>query len=406
MLPLLKGVKIERYAAEGKCVAHFDSVGANGGASRDKEGNQIRKVLFVPFAAEGDVCDVQILKSRSSFAEGKIVNMVEPSPVRVQPMCQHFGVCGGCKWQNLPYEEQIKAKSLISPHYGDNFHLLKKVIRCIEFVFHINLMPEQVTDLFWNHFVSYVVGELKMQPSTCVTLVNQLRSTLNWASRHRCPVSDSFDCISLPKVDKDMVALTLDDVSYIYHFRCEHINMRPQAIRNLERVRDAFVLSCNLGQRHSDMIRIDKSNFNRNIFKCVQQKTGNKAVVNIDEMALFPQMTYNILEKYDYNMPHLEDAVLNRYLKDICRDAGLTEEIEIVQTTGGTPVRVIKPKYKLVHSHTARRTGATLMYLSGMDVYDIIKITGHSTPGMLKKYIKADKLEVVDKIIDKYNYFD
>lgn len=110
VLPLLKGVKIERYAAEGKCVAHFDSIGANGGASRDKEGNQIRKVLFVPFAAEGDVCDVQILKSRSSFAEGKIVNMVEPSPNRVQPFCQHFGVCGGCKWQHVPYAEQLRFK--------------------------------------------------------------------------------------------------------------------------------------------------------------------------------------------------------------------------------------------------------------------------------------------------------
>lgn len=108
--PLLKGVVIERYAAEGKCVAHFDSVGSNGGASRDKEGNQIRKVLFVPFAAEGDVCDVQILKARSSYAEGKIVNLVEPSPVRVQPMCNHFGVCGGCKWQHIPYQEQLKFK--------------------------------------------------------------------------------------------------------------------------------------------------------------------------------------------------------------------------------------------------------------------------------------------------------
>ena len=110
MQPLLKGVKIERYAAEGKCVAHFDAVGANGGASRDKDGNQIRKVLFVPFAAEGDVCDVQILKQRSSFAEGKIVNLVEPSPVRVEPLCPHFGVCGGCKWQHVPYREQLRFK--------------------------------------------------------------------------------------------------------------------------------------------------------------------------------------------------------------------------------------------------------------------------------------------------------
>ena len=131
-----------------------------------------------------------------------------------------------------------------------------------------------------------------------------------------------------------------------------------------------------------------------------QQKTGAQVSIPVSSECKA------ILEKYDYNMPHLEDAVLNRYLKDICRDAGLTEEVEIVETNGGTPTRVSKPKWQLVHTHTARRTGATLMYLSGMDVYDIIKITGHTSPIMLKKYIKADKLEIVDKIIDKYNYFD
>ena len=73
---------------------------------------------------------------------------------------------------------------------------------------------------------------------------------------------------------------------------------------------------------------------------------------------------------------------------------------------GGKKVVEDIPKYKLVHSHTARRTGATLMYLSGMDIYDIMKITGHKSPEILKKYIKADELEVVDKILDKYDYFD
>ena len=63
------------------------------------------------------------------------------------------------------------------------------------------------------------------------------------------------------------------------------------------------------------------------------------------------------------------------------------------------------PKYKLIHTHTARRTGATLMYLDGVDIYDIMKVTGHTTPEMLKKYIKADQLDVVQKLTDKYDYF-
>ncbi|MGN1220361.1 MAG: tyrosine-type recombinase/integrase [Candidatus Cryptobacteroides sp.] len=131
-----------------------------------------------------------------------------------------------------------------------------------------------------------------------------------------------------------------------------------------------------------------------------QQKTGAKVSIPVSSELR------TILEKYDFQLPHLEDQVINRYLKDICLCAGLTEEVEIVETTGGNPVRVKKPKYELVHTHTARRTGATLMYLSGMDVYDIIKITGHTSPVMLRKYIKADKLEVIEKITEKYNYFD
>ena len=86
--------------------------------------------------------------------------------------------------------------------------------------------------------------------------------------------------------------------------------------------------------------------------------------------------------------------------------AGLTEEIRVEYVKGGQKHVDFVPKWKMVHSHTARRTGATLMYLSGMEIYDIMKITGHTSPLMLKRYIKADELEVVQKIVEKYNYFD
>lgn len=132
----------------------------------------------------------------------------------------------------------------------------------------------------------------------------------------------------------------------------------------------------------------------------IQKKTGAQVSIPVSSELK------GILEKYDYSLPHLEDQVINRYLKDICKEAGLTESVEILETKGGTPVRNRYPKWDLVHTHTARRTGATLMYLSGMDLYDIMKITGHTTPVMLKKYIKADKLDIIEKITDKYNYFD
>ena len=131
-----------------------------------------------------------------------------------------------------------------------------------------------------------------------------------------------------------------------------------------------------------------------------QQKTGAQVAIPCSSQLL------EILKKYDFQMPHLEDQVINRYLKEICKDAGIDQLVQIEVTNGGTPKKVWKPKYELVHTHTARRTGATLMYLSGMDIYDIMKITGHTSPAMLRKYIKAENLTVVEKITDKYDYFD
>ena len=68
------------------------------------------QVVFVAMAVPGDVVDVQIRKHHRRYMEGTIVRFVEKSPLRVEPFCEHFGVCGGCKWQSLPYEEQLKQK--------------------------------------------------------------------------------------------------------------------------------------------------------------------------------------------------------------------------------------------------------------------------------------------------------
>ena len=76
-------------------------------------------------------------------------------------------------------------------------------------------------------------------------------------------------------------------------------------------------------------------------------------------------------------------------------------------STSHTTVRAVPhTAVSYLTCNLSRRTGATLMYLAGMDIYDIMKITGHSTPMMLNKYIKADQLEVVEKITDKYDYSD
>ena len=91
--PLIEGLQITTLAAEGKAMGKHDN-----------------QVVFVPMTLPGDVVDVQIRKHHRRYMEGTVVRFVEKSPLRVEPFCQHFGTCGGCKWQNLPYEEQLKQK--------------------------------------------------------------------------------------------------------------------------------------------------------------------------------------------------------------------------------------------------------------------------------------------------------
>ena len=92
-LPVLENVTIGDVAAEGKCVARVNDM-----------------VVFVPWVVPGDVVDLQVRRKKHSYAEAEVVRFIKESPLRVKPFCTHFGVCGGCKWQNLPYEEQLKAK--------------------------------------------------------------------------------------------------------------------------------------------------------------------------------------------------------------------------------------------------------------------------------------------------------
>lgn len=90
---ILENIEIEAVAAEGKALSHVDGA-----------------VLFVQFAVPGDIVDVKVTRKKKNYMEGYIIRMVSPSPHRLEPFCSHFGICGGCKWQILPYGMQLEAK--------------------------------------------------------------------------------------------------------------------------------------------------------------------------------------------------------------------------------------------------------------------------------------------------------
>ena len=87
---IVRQVTVSDYAAEGKSLAKIDG-----------------KVIFITGAVPGDVVDLQLTKSKKDWAEARVIHFHDYSSLRTTPFCKHFGICGGCKWQMLPYEEQL-----------------------------------------------------------------------------------------------------------------------------------------------------------------------------------------------------------------------------------------------------------------------------------------------------------
>lgn len=106
-LPLLEEIEIIDAGSEGKAVARKDNM-----------------VVFVPFAAPGDICDVQVTRKRKSYYEGRVLAYHKKSEIRTAPQCQHFGLCGGCKWQHIQYQKQIEFKQ---KQVTDNFTRIGKL---------------------------------------------------------------------------------------------------------------------------------------------------------------------------------------------------------------------------------------------------------------------------------------
>ncbi|MCE1168353.1 MAG: 23S rRNA (uracil(1939)-C(5))-methyltransferase RlmD [Sphingobacteriia bacterium] len=114
-LPLIEQLTVIDAGAEGNAVARYDN-----------------RVVFIPYAAPGDVVDVQVFRKRSSYMEARIVNIHKPSEYRIEPKCTHFGLCGGCRWQHMSYKTQLTFKQKqVADAFSRIGHLQFPVIRPI-----------------------------------------------------------------------------------------------------------------------------------------------------------------------------------------------------------------------------------------------------------------------------------
>ena len=170
-----------------------------------------------------------------------------------------------------------------------------------------------------------------------------------------------------------------------------------------ELARDVFLVGCYTAQRYGDYSTVGENNLRKlasgeTVIELKQQKTGNKVVIPARPEVLA------ILAKYDNNLPKTYEQKVNSYIKKVAEAAGIVEPIDVEEMDNGKVVKVTYKKCDLVKTHTARRSGATNMYLAKIPSIAVMKITGHKTEKEFMKYIKITEEETAMELMN-HPYF-
>lgn len=296
---------------------------------------------------------------------------------------------------------EIKQRS--HPNIRQNYRMLVNKLKTIEQMYGCAIMPAMISSVFWNYFIAFLADQ-KLKYSTIGHIKANLITVLNWSSKYGVKLNPSYSEVDIPNYVSSKISLTPDEVSHIYHFKIGQektysfrskkvLKMRKNKIKTLEKVRDMFVLGCNLGQRYSDLVRISPECFKNGQFSIVQQKTGNKCFVPINSLSIDSRITFAILEKYEYHAPYIGDINnYNTYLHELLFQIGedFLEDVYIDNKINGVITRETKKRYQLISSHSARRSFATINTLRNIPRNKILRATGHSSEQAFNRYICYD----------------
>lgn len=126
----------------------------------------------------------------------------------------------------------------------------------------------------------------------------------------------------------------------------------------------------------------------------VQKKTGTRVQIPLNPRC------QNILEQYNYQFPKLANVTINKNIKEIARRAGITEDVTIHFIQCGEKRETTLPKYELITTHTARRTGATNMVLAGVPIEECMAVTGHKSRAQFERYVKISLQQMLAKLVN------
>ena len=294
--------------------------------------------------------------------------------------------------------------------WGSFFGVLKRFYKKHPFTW------ADIDETLTDSFICFMENEGYMVKSVNKYLIT-FRAMVGYAYKKRLHNNTraltAFSTKKVQETDKAKeIYLTEKELQALYE-------MKLEGLKSV--VRDVFLVGCYTCQRFSDYSRLERENFvttpkGTKVVRIVQEKTGNTVVIPILNNNLL-----DIAEKYNYEIPKVSDVILNRYIKKILKELSktvpslaklertvLTMRERTMEERGEVSFRrdakgyVVKPRYDLVSSHTARRSGITNLYLTGLfDEVQMMSVSGHKDAKTFREYVKLSSDEIADAIAKK-----
>lgn len=242
---------------------------------------------------------------------------------------------------------------------------------------------------FYNDFVEYLTTKLKLAPNTIGKLITNLKVFLREAFDEGITTNNIFANRRFRSNS------SLADTIYLTPMEIKEIsNLDLKTNLKLDRVRDMFIIGCYTGLRFSDIVNIKPEHINDGMIEITQVKTKEKVAIPMTKEV------ERLLSKYNNSLHKISNQKFNDYLYEVVKKCeGLEVEVIKKSIQGGKQIVIKKPKYEFVSSHTARRSFATNEYMAkGLNVRDIMAITGHKTEKSFYKYIRQTPKENAERV--------
>jgi len=244
---------------------------------------------------------------------------------------------------------------------------------------------------FYDEFIDFLINK-NYAKNTIGTFIKNIKVFMNEAVDRKLTANLTYRNRRFRAVEEisESIYLTELEIAKIYQ-----VDLSKD--KRLEKIRDLFVIGCYTGLRFSDLSKLRNENINEagTQIKIRTQKT--------DEVVIIPikQCVKEILSKYNWIPPRaISHQKMNEYLKDLGETAEINEAVLITATKGGLKETRVFQKFKLITTHTARRSFATNAFLNNVPTISIMKITGHKTEKNFLKYIKISQEDNANKLVD------